>query len=107
MGGWAPRYDPGGMERVAFNRDLPIASCMVSSPYYDIGEMVYVYGRNTGALRWCRVTDVSKPEHRARHRRIGWVIEAGYNEAVSLCGIEHINDPPKKCPVIVFRVNDG
>ena len=94
------------MEQVSRNRDLPIVSCMVSSPYYDIGEWVYVYGVNTGALRWCRVTDVSRPEHRQRHRRIGWIAELGFNEALSLCGKAHINDPPKRCPVIVFRLEE-
>lgn len=101
----AARYDPGGMERVAHNRDLPVVSCMIAAPTLEIGEWVYVWGKNTGVLRWCRVTDTSQPWDKARHIRTGR-IELGYDEAISLCGIEHINDPPRMCPVLVFKLEE-
>lgn len=107
MQGWAPRYAKGVMEQVAEKRGIAVDVCHVSSPIYPIGTPVYVYGFNTGALRGCIVSDVSQTAHKARHIAKEWWAELGYSEAVSLCGIEHINDPPKMCPVIVFKVNDG
>lgn len=106
MQGWAPRYAKGVMERVVAKRGLATDVCHVSSAYYPIGTPVYVYGLNTGVLRGCIVSDVSQPAHVARHRAKGWPVELGFSEAISLCGIEHINDPPRMCPVLVFKLEE-
>jgi hypothetical protein len=103
MSGYAPRYAKGVMERVSRNRDLPLVGCMVSSPYYEVGTRVIVYGSNTDRALSCRVTDVSAPKDRARHIRTRRVVELGFSEAQRLCGLDHMADPPTKCPVIVIR----
>lgn len=103
--GYAPHYRPGLMAQVADNRGMERVGCMVSSPTAYIGAWVYVYGANTGALRYCRVTDTSQAIDRARHIRTGRVVELSHRDAVSLCGREHINDPPEDCPVWV--VSEG
>jgi hypothetical protein len=103
MSGVAPRYSKGVMERVSRNRDLPLAGCMVSSPYYDVGEWVLVYGVNTDRALRCRITDVSHPRDRARHIRTRRVTELSYEAALALCGRKHINHRPEQCPVTVVR----
>jgi hypothetical protein len=105
--GYAPRYSPGVMERVARTRDLEPVGCMVSSPTYPIGTWLYLYGKNTAALRYCRVTDVSAPKDRARHLRTKRVVELSYEAARDLCGAAAMDDPPTACPVVVVRVNEG
>ena len=105
MSGYAPRYAPGVMERVARNRDLPAVECMVSSPYYEVGTWVWVWGKNTYSLHYCRVTDISAPKDRDRHIRTKRIIEVGYSEAIKICGIEYINDRPEKCPITVIKLN--
>ena len=116
MQGFAPRYDPGGMERMAKKHGIALDMCHISSAYYPIGTPIYVYGLNTGVLRWCIVSDVSadvdttgrnsSESDRERHKRTKRIIEVGYAEALSLCGKAHINDPPKRCPVIVYKVEE-
>mgnify|MGYP000996610000 CR=1 FL=1 len=106
MDGYAPRYSPGLMERVSRNRALEPVPCMVSSPIYPVGTWLYVWSHNQKVLRACRVTDVSAPNDRARHIRTRRIVELGYDEAISICGAEHINDRPEACPVTVLRVND-
>lgn len=113
MTGYAPRYDPGGMEHVADIRGLPHVPCMVSSAYYDVGVWVYVRGVNTGVLRYCRVTDVSDPTRvngresdRDRHRRTRRIVELSYEMAIELCGRKNINGPSRDCPIEVYRVNE-
>jgi hypothetical protein len=103
MSGFAPRYSPGVMERVARNRGMDVAGCMVSSPFYDIGTRVIVYGRNTDRALSCVVVDVSHPRDRARHIRTKRVVELGYPAALALCGRKHINHRPEQCPVVVVR----
>ena len=106
MAGYAPRYAPGVMERVSRVRDLPPVECMVSSPYYAIGTWVWVWGKNTYSLHYCRVTDISAPRDRDRHIRTKRVIEVGYEEARRICGERHMRDRPEQCPVIVLRINE-
>jgi hypothetical protein len=103
MSGFAPRYSPGVMERVARNRGMDVAGCMVSSPFYDIGTRVIVYGRNTDRALSCTVVDVSHPRDRARHIRTKRITELSYPAALALCGRKHINHRPEQCPVVVFR----
>ena len=75
--GYAPRYSPGVMERVARVRDLAPVDCMVSSPRYEVGAWIWVYGANTGTLLHCRVTDVSQTRDRARHLRTKREVDLG------------------------------
>jgi hypothetical protein len=76
---------------------------MVSSPFYDIGTRVIVYGPNTDRALSCVVVDVSHPRDRARHIRTKRVVELGYPAALALCGRKHINHRPEQCPVVVVR----
>ena len=104
MDGYAPRYAKGVMERVVKNRDLPYAACNVSSAYYGIGTEVWVVSWNTHQVRRCRVADVSGPADVARHRRTKRLIEAGYEEAKWICGLNRMKDRPERCPVTVLRI---
>jgi hypothetical protein len=103
MSGFAPRYSPGLMERVARNRGMDVEGCMVSSPFYDIGTRVIVYGPNTDRALSCTVVDVSAPKDRARHIRTRRITELSYPAALALCGRKHINHRPEQCPVVVVR----
>jgi hypothetical protein len=103
MSGFAPRYSPGVMERVAARRGLEVAGCLVSSPVYDIGTRVIVYGPNTDRALSCTVVDVSAPKDRARHIRTRRITELSYPAALALCGRKHINHRPEQCPVVVVR----
>lgn len=102
--GWAPHYAQGLMGRVARNRDLAPAGCMVSSPRYDIGTWVYVYGKRTGALRFCQVVDVSGPQDRARHLRTGREVEIAFESTIDFCGTTL--SKPTDCPVLVIRIDE-
>lgn len=112
--GHAPYYDKGLMEQVSRTRDLPWVDCMVSSPRYPVGTWVWVYGSNTGALLWCRVTDESadtdtsgqgrRESDRQRHLRLGWEAELGNREAQKNCGIKAMKNGPKACPITVIRL---
>lgn len=106
MVGYAPRYSPGLMARVAERRGLTPVACMVSSPIYPVGTWVWVWGRSTHTLERCRVTDVSASADRARHIRTRRIVELGYDEAKRICGEQHLNDRPEQCPVVVIRVNE-
>jgi hypothetical protein len=101
----SPHYAKGVMERVARNRDMPIVPCMIASPTIPIGSWVWVYGRNTGVLRWCRVTDTSAKRDKARHIRMRRV-ELSWEAALSLCGRRAMKDRPERCPIVVIQVNE-
>lgn len=100
--GVAPHYAPGVMERVARIRHMERVGCMVSSPVEPLGTWLYVYGVRTGALRYCRVTDVSHPRDRARHLRTGRLIEIDYPNTWALCG--STKDRPERCPVVIVKL---
>lgn len=105
LNGWtireasAPRYNPAVMPGVAIYRKLTLVPCMVSSPIVGISEWVYVYGKNTGALRYCKVVDTSEAIDRARHIRTRRFVEVSYENALIFCG--HTTERPEQCPVIV------
>jgi hypothetical protein len=105
LNGWtvreasAPRYDPGVMQNVAIWRGLTPVPCMVSSPIVGISEWAFVYGKNTGALRYCKIVDTSEAIDRARHIRTKRFIEVSFENAVLFCG--HTTERPESCPVIV------
>lgn len=98
--GFAPRYSPGVMERVARARGLPYPACAVSSPYWPVGTRVWVYGVNVARLERCVVIDVSQARDRARHLRTRRVAELGAAEAARLCGN---SGRPTDCPIVVVR----
>ncbi len=106
MDGYAPRYAPGLMERVARNRHMEAVPCMVSSPYYGVGTWVYVWSQNKKLLRHCRVTDVSAPQDAPRHKRTKRIVEIAYENVAELCGREYLHSWPETCPVTVVRVNE-
>lgn len=82
--GRATMYAPGLMERVAANRGMRTAPCMVAHPQVPIGEWLIIRG-SSGLILRCRVTDTSQPQHRARHIKIG-LVELDYASAKRLCG---------------------
>ncbi len=98
--GYAPRYSPGLMTRVAHNRNLTPVACMVSSPTVGIAEWVYVVSKNNGAVRYCKVVDTSEAIDRARHIRTKRIVELSFSTARALCG--HTTERPEACPVIVI-----
>lgn len=104
--GSAPHYRPGLMAQVAERRGMAATGCMVSSPTLGIGAWVYVYGANTGAIRYCRVTDTSQARDRERHIRTGRAVELSHSTALALCGAAHINDPPERCPVWIIAEDE-
>lgn len=85
-GGYAARYNPGVMKRVAHNRHMSVVACMMSSPTQKLGTWMYVYGENTDKLLHCRVTDVSAPQDQKRHIKRGIVAELDYNSSRIICG---------------------
>jgi hypothetical protein len=102
--GYAPHYGKGLMARVAARRGLPAVGCMVSSPRFPIGTYLYVYGVNTGALRYCKVVDVSAPKDSARHLRTRREIEIAYENTIDLCGSTktRVTD----CPILVIKLEE-
>ena len=102
--GHAPHYARNLMDRVAARRDLAPAPCMVSSPRYAIGSFVYVYGKQTGALRHCKVVDVSADADRARHIRTGREVELDYAVTAAICGTTR--GSVAECGVIVIRLEE-
>ena len=100
--GYGPHYARGVMERVSANRDMPMVECMVSSPVYEVGAWVWVYGTRTGVLLHCRVTDVSHPRDVERHKRTGRIAELGWQNTKALCGAT--NERVVDCPILVVRL---
>lgn len=97
--GYAARYNPGVMKRVAENRNLPVVSCMVSSPLYKIEDWVYVYGVKTGEKLRCRVTDTSAPQDKKRHLNHRLYAELNYDAAGKICG--SVTNSNRECPIII------
>ena len=100
--GFAPHYAQGLMARVSANRDMPPVACMVSSAEHEVGAWLWIYGIRTDVLLHCRVTDVSHPRDRARHRRTKRLIELDYAVTHALCG--SVNEPSASCPVVIVRL---
>lgn len=99
--GYATRYAEHLMHRVAANRAMPVADCMVSYDLAGLGEFVWVRGENTGALLHCQITDHSAPPDRARHVRAG-LVELDWESARRACGWA-FDGPWRWCPVTVWR----
>jgi hypothetical protein len=105
--GYATHYRSGLFETVARNRGMSVVPCMVADDVADMGAWIWVRGVRTGALRRCRVTDVSAGSARVpgsdkwRHLRDG-LIELDHDSAVEICG-PWFRERWRNCPVIVWR----
>lgn len=97
--GVAARYRPGLMQRVARNRGIEPAACMVASPSAPLRSWVHVSGRRTNKELRCLVVDVPQDRHRARLARLRIVVELDHESARVICG--SVVDPPRLCPVTV------
>jgi len=100
--GYATHYDLGLFEVVRLNRGLPVAACYTSSDWHELGSFVEIEGLRTGVRRVCQVSDVSKPQDRTRHMRVG-LFELDYNSAKAVCK-QYFLSRWKDCPVIVRSV---
>ena len=101
---WAVRYAPGVMERVSRTRGLPIVGCMIAHPRMPIGSWLYISGIRTKASLWCRVTDTSQPQDRARHIASGR-IELDYGSSKLICGTTW-QGAARECPVRISKEHD-
>jgi hypothetical protein len=80
--GYAVRYSPGVMERVAVRRGLPVLPRMASVP--DCGRLGWwVTATVNGYTGRYLVVDCSAPRDRARHIRQGLVLEVNHGSAVA------------------------
>lgn len=111
--GSAAHYGKGVMEGVSRNRELPLASCMVSSPTLKIGTWIWVHSLRNNKWLKCRVTDTSGRLRKCsrgrcetdqqRHIRTGLVIEFDWPSAMVMCDLEYVGQrSPKQCPVEVY-----
>jgi len=101
--GYAARYAPGVMGRVARVRGTAPADCMValtSARRITGRQWVLVVGRRTGVARWCKVVDLPRDEDRQALEERGIIVELDQESARAVCG--SVVDPPKACPVWVF-----
>lgn len=101
--GYAPRYNPGVMERVVERRGLPTKGYYVSSPYYDIGTRVLVCGLNTSVCLPATIGDVSAPKDKERHIRTKRIAELQYEMALPICGNM---GRPIDCPILIIRLEE-
>jgi hypothetical protein len=99
--GYAPHYAANVMERVARNRDIASAACMVSRPRGPIGGWVWIYGERTGTLLRCKIVDVSHPADVMRHERTKRVAELSYEVAGVVCG--NTRGRADECPVTIIE----
>lgn len=73
----------------------------MSRPHNEIGTWVWVYGRVTGNIRRCLVTDVSQTRDAPRHIRQGRIVELSYEVTLDLCG--STKKSAAECPVMVWK----
>ncbi len=100
--GFAAHYRPGLMERVAANRGIPPASCMVASHRLPLARSIVVLGQRTGVSRRCTVVDICAPKDCPRIKARGIVVELDYQSNRAICGATR--EPPRYCPVTVWEV---
>lgn len=99
---YAPHYAENLMPRVAARRGMQPQACMISSAQYEIGEWLWVYGKQTGALLHCQVVDVSQTRHRQGHIARRRLIELSWENTAQLCGT--VNGSSAECPVFIMRL---
>lgn len=101
--GYASHYNIGLMEKVSRNRNMQIVECMVSSPYYEIGDWLLI--TSSHYIQICRKTDTSHPNDKARHIKTRRIIELDFNSAKKLCNISRVGqEKPEKCPIKVTKL---
>jgi hypothetical protein len=100
--GLALWYSKGVMGQVAYNRGLPLQSCMIASPHHAIGARVVVTGQRTGRSRVCSVYDVPQTIHRPGLIKRNVVAELDNHSARIICGER--GGQPRNCRVTVKDV---
>lgn len=100
--GFAPRYSPGLMRKVAIRRGLEPRPCMISRIDGPIGGFAWVHGLKTDKWLYCLIVDVSAPKDRKRHIQTKRIIEVSHENALAICG--STRNGPKQCPVEVQLV---
>jgi hypothetical protein len=87
--GRAVRYAPKVMDRVAFNRGIAPAPCMVAWTHAqarDMGETwLTIEGVRTGVRRRCLVVDLPQPQHKPGLVARGIVVELDYSSSKQIC----------------------
>lgn len=102
--GYAARYAPGVMARVARVRHIAPADCMValtSARTITGRQWVWILGRRTRVLRRCKVIDLPQERDRKGLEAREIVVELDHESAREICG--SVVDPPRQCPVIIWR----
>lgn len=100
--GFAVRYNPGVMERVARNRGIPPQACMVAWTYAraaDIGRTWLRIAGPAGAIE-CLVVDLPQDRDRPGLIKRGVVVELGYRNRW-ICGA-HWSGRARDCKVRVW-----
>jgi hypothetical protein len=87
--GFAVRYAPGVMQKVALNRRIAPQSCMVAWTHArarDMGETwLDVEGIETGKRLRCLVVDLPHPKDRPNLIRRGIMVELDYRSSLQIC----------------------
>lgn len=102
--GYAARYAPGVMQRVARVRHIPAEPCMValtSARRITGGQHVLVVGKRTGTARWCVVVDLPQDRDRKALEQRKIVVELDRESAQAICG--SVMEGPRQCPVLVWE----
>jgi hypothetical protein len=97
--GYAARYRPGLMRRVALNRGMTPSSCMVASHVNPLGAWITVYGVSTGISLRCHVVDIAVGQDLRTNLQKGIIIEVAHENAIDLCGSTRRR--PRDCLIIV------
>lgn len=102
--GYAARYAPGVMAKVARVRGIAPVPCMValtSAKRITGRQWVLVIGQWTGAARWCLVVDLPQERDRQALDQRWIVVELDHESARVICG--SVVEPPQQCLVWVIR----
>lgn len=102
--GYAARYAPGLMQKVARVRGIAPQPCMAaltSARTITGRQWVLVVGKRTGVVRWCKVVDLPQQRDREDLKRRRIVTELDHESARVICG--SVVDPPRQCPITVYR----
>lgn len=106
--GYAAHYGVGRMERAAQLHGLSATKCMVASSWYPLGTWLDVKSHVTERTLRCRVSDVTHPRDVREVRRRNIVIEFGAANIKAMCNLDFVaQEPPRKCPVTVWTVNNN
>lgn len=106
--GYAAHYSPGLMLRVAHRRGIePDTDCMVSSPWYNLGDIIYVKSNLNDTVMKCTQVDVSAPKDIERHKARNLVVELDFTSAKTICEITRVSERPyRECPVTIWKESE-